>query len=310
MYVSTSNDIHSLLAWNQVKSHAQKFGKHRPGEKARLDKEHKLLVKVSGGSTASKGKKKLAAKRLPLLKNRAAVNGWSLVEEKQFEDGCIFHGFGNWVEISNHIITKDVEQVKAYASLLDQEEKQKLMSEHTLNYSHEEEEKKEAEPVKAPALATDNLMSPVPKTTKHDLGAAEAIMALNFSNWKEEELKQPSTGVDNTGAAMKSEGTDSESKPNVCATEDSKLSTGKVSATTAPVNSSLTSSQPPPHWLAQETWEECLVNIHKWTSQLTEDQRNAEYIKYDSLPDAEKERLRKKLVVLMNNRASCGPKGK
>ena len=236
------------------------------------------------------------------------MNGWSLVEEKQFEDACIFHGYGNWVEISNHIITKDVEQVKAYASLLDQEEKQKLMSEHTLNYSHEEEEKKVAEPAKVSALTTGNL-TPAPKTTKHDLGAAEAIMALNFSNWKEEEPKQLSSGVDNIGAAMKSEGTDSseaaESKSNVGGTEDSELSTDKMSAN-VPV--SATSSQPPPHWLAQETWEECLVNIHNWTSKLTEDQRNAEYVKYDSLPDDEKERLRQKLVVLMNNRPSGGGK--
>ena len=34
---------------------------------------------------------------------------------------------------------------------------------------------------------------PTPKTTEHDVGAAEAIMALNFANWspvKKESLKQ------------------------------------------------------------------------------------------------------------------------
>ena len=61
-------------------------------------------------------------------------------------------------------------------------------------------------------------------------------------------------------------------------------------------------AQPPPHWLAAETWEQCLVNIHRWTSQLSEAERSAEYHKYESLPDGEKERLRLKLIQLMANR--------
>lgn len=59
-------------------------------------------------------------------------------------------------------------------------------------------------------------------------------------------------------------------------------------------------SEPPPHWLAANTWEECVHNIHQW-SMLSKDIQNREYLKYDDLTREEDERLRRKLRKLMDN---------
>jgi hypothetical protein len=61
-------------------------------------------------------------------------------------------------------------------------------------------------------------------------------------------------------------------------------------------------SQPPPHWLAADTWNECMDNIYRWNHHMSGDEQNLEFQKYSLLPGREKERLRDKLVALMNNR--------
>ena len=61
-------------------------------------------------------------------------------------------------------------------------------------------------------------------------------------------------------------------------------------------------SQPPPHWLATDTWDMCLYNIHRWNNKLTESERNAEYLRYNRLSSSEKECLHEKLVNSMDNR--------
>ena len=333
----------------QIKSHAQKFLKHHSEEKLRLDKEHIKLHKQKGmkqtkavkKASANEKKHASSAKHVSLVSllkdsKRSAIGGWSLVEEKQFDDGVIFHGWGDWVDISNHIITKDVEQVKEYASGLDEKEKKRLVREHNINFSGGDDKisakKRLAVPpsprIPSAAGALIPFMSPpTPKTTEHDLGAAEAIMALNFSNWspvKKEPLvalkQRPSPSKEDKAEDKNNEANDSlgannnvEAKANVNEELNSSVATdannskevGEVQEVESDDDSntkpSAISSQPPPNWLACQTWEACLENIDKWST-LTEIQRTSEYLKYDSFPFDEKETLRKKLIILMNNR--------
>mmetsp|Transcript_5901 Transcript_5901/g.14783 ORF Transcript_5901/g.14783 Transcript_5901/m.14783 type:complete len:915 (-) Transcript_5901:132-2876(-) len=430
----------------QIKSHAQKIRKHRPADKERLEREHKLYADLADNEDLARGrsksKKKSAAKRLPPLKNRRAkahLRGqelarkgeWSLTEKKQFEDGCIFHGWGNWDDVASHVHTKNVSQVCAHAETYHLEDEERLKREHTLNYPEVDGEASEEETL----MDTDNIKvhhillgmggkkteinkpTPPPKvstqrTTVDDYGAAEAIMALNFANWdnrrdkkkKEEysfglddpqtapsaeavsessqdddmsadaheseddvevrskkitfetkhcqnsvnccDLKNLSTAIPeaNDAAAKTSEDVD----VRVDSQEDKAIPTPKntvnfeltiggglnrqdsksFTETTASVGKedlSLSSvedfrdefpedkgdavdpingenkSQPPPHWLATDTWDECLGNIHRWNKELTKSEKNLEYLSYNHLSGKEKERLRLKLVILMNN---------
>ncbi len=138
----------------QVKSHAQKFQRIRPLEKVRLDKEHlqfcrnreKLAKKQlhasrkaakSGQAENRHCKNKKASEGSiipkPSLESRRA-SGWTFVEEKQFEDGCIFWGWGNWRDIASHIITKSMPEVFAFAESYNRNDRQRLEREHRLHY--------------------------------------------------------------------------------------------------------------------------------------------------------------------------------
>lgn len=128
--------------------------------------------------------------------------------------------------------------------------------------------------------------------TKSATQAAEAIMSLNLpeaaASANDEDLDVKVSATDSAAPSLPSNPTAGNQQPSVEGQQQQ------------PVN-----SQPPPHWLAAETWEQCLVNIHRWSSQLSEAERNAEYHKYESLPDGEKERLRLKLIQLMANRPNA-----
>jgi len=43
---------------------------------------------------------------------------WSAVELKQFEEGCIIEGVGNWAKVASHVTTKTKRQVYYHACLL------------------------------------------------------------------------------------------------------------------------------------------------------------------------------------------------
>ena len=45
-------------------------------------------------------------------------DSWSAVELKQFEEGCIIEGIGNWAKVASHIPTKTKRQVYYHACLL------------------------------------------------------------------------------------------------------------------------------------------------------------------------------------------------
>eukprot|EP00571_Detonula_confervacea_P009121 CAMPEP_0172317988 /NCGR_PEP_ID=MMETSP1058-20130122/33532_1 /TAXON_ID=83371 /ORGANISM="Detonula confervacea, Strain CCMP 353" /LENGTH=887 /DNA_ID=CAMNT_0013032697 /DNA_START=260 /DNA_END=2920 /DNA_ORIENTATION=+ len=421
----------------QLKSHAQKFRKHRPAEKERFEREHKRLVQLAKrGVSADKArgkskKKKPAAKRLPLLKNRKIIEAtgeWSCTEKKQFEDGCIFHGWGNWRDIASHVHTKDMSQVYAHSETYHLKDKDRLEMEHTLNYPEVDENASAEKTIMGAENITNvnhvllgtqkkvaetpmpSLKAPTPKTTVDDYGAAEAIMGLNFANWdtrksasestkekpcfslkesppailsqakkavlkpsddgdvsadsqhlvdeamatsKEIDFKETHTSMpsmDEVAAKTAKDSAEKVDSPNyedkatqarkavdvesnegnglTCqdsnlsaramnskGKEDLIVSTAKGSndealvGNNAPAKPSImqNSSQPPPHWLAAGTWVECLDNIHRWNNQLTEGERNSEYLKYNCLCGREKERLRKKLVILMNNRPQTLP---
>lgn len=70
--------------------------------------------------------------------------------------------------------------------------------------------------------------------------------------------------------------------------------------TNSPTEKVNTKSQPPPHWMAVDSWDECLSNIHKWNSELTPREQENEIQKYKNFSSAERERLRKKLATLMS----------
>ena len=59
--------------------------------------------------------------------------------------------------------------------------------------------------------------------------------------------------------------------------------------------------RPPPHWLAADSWKECVANVNRWNKLSSEDQ-NREFLKYKTLSHEEKGCLRKKLVKLLSNK--------
>lgn len=128
----------------QIKTHAQKFSKCRPSQKERLvsmykENAHSLqLSKDLQSSSKRRGmgyQRKpdlIKARPLPLTKRTPQDTGWSIIEKKQFEDGCVFHSWGSWYEIATHIITKDINQVLKYAGSYDRNDIERLRREHTL----------------------------------------------------------------------------------------------------------------------------------------------------------------------------------
>jgi len=141
----------------QVKSHAQKFQKHHPTEKERMKMEHtwrsELIKKnTSANKVMVKVEKKTAEKRSPLTKNKTSpawgegttpVCTWSFTEQKQFEDGCILEGWGNWSSVASHIPTRSRPQVRSYAQqyqTYNAEHRERLVSEHNRHYLQTGEE--------------------------------------------------------------------------------------------------------------------------------------------------------------------------
>jgi len=451
----------------QVKSHAQKFQKHHPEEKQRTDMEHTWRSElIKRRALAEKAivqkKKKLAATRRrqtkneksPAQRNDAASRGlWSYTEQKQFEDGCMIHGWGTWRDIASHIPTRNRSQVKSHAQKFETHhagERERLESEHKRHYQHVggeasiEKTSVDAENTKVHHIllsmgktpgkksklhsistpettektieSTSHVPSPqgsTHKTTVDDLGAAEAILALNFARWDNDKngretespsseeigLKETSTAIsskandvaaknENSDASVDSQqfedeamssseeiGSDETSTAKSCKAEevalkisedadvsvesqnaddealsksektmavesndevkltpqdssfadrntnskgreDSNFSAATNSKDKAPIlkcapirpnNNMKHSSQPPPHWLAADTWDACVGKIKLWNSQLSSEEQNMEYLKYNRLTGREKERLRKKLVILMNNRPPTLP---
>jgi SHAQKYF class myb-like DNA-binding protein len=214
----------------QVKSHAQKFERNHPIQKARIDRAHDeylriCISKVSppppqtkrkkclGKSSSSSGgectapKPSTAARRYknttpvandslaPKLQSTTANltsrrdSGWSSVEEKQFEDGCIFHGWGNWRDIASHVFTKSMPQVFTFAQSYNREDIESLEREHKLHYQSEgntasDEKNDEPSKIHHALLGTGRMKSKDKSTVPHrttfdDYGAAAAILALS-----------------------------------------------------------------------------------------------------------------------------------
>jgi SHAQKYF class myb-like DNA-binding protein len=191
----------------QIKSHAQKFQRVHPLEKARLDKEHlqfcrnreKLLIKKRQRANRKAAKSAQADNRhcenkkasegsiisKPSLVSRRA-SGWTFVEEKQFEDGCIFHGWGNWRDIASHIITKSMPEVFAFAQSYNRNDRESLEREHRLHYQVDDttasDETYVPTQIHHALLGNANegsLQNSTPsKSSIDDYGAATAILAL------------------------------------------------------------------------------------------------------------------------------------
>mmetsp|Transcript_5613 Transcript_5613/g.12174 ORF Transcript_5613/g.12174 Transcript_5613/m.12174 type:complete len:851 (+) Transcript_5613:304-2856(+) len=428
----------------QVKSHAQKFQKHHPEEKEKMQMEHTWRSELIKKNTLANKemvqvKKETAERRSPLTKNKTSPTwgkdtrsggSWSFTEQKQFEDGCILEGWGNWSSVASHIPTRSCPQVRSHAQkyrMNSAEQRERLVSEHKRHYLQSGEEtsaKKpsvEAEHTKVRHILLnmagisrkkDNLhsmstpgskcktiepmnhvISPPPgptyKTTVDDYGAAEAILALNFARWDGGQNRRESASSSSEDIGLKESSRPSSSKMNadggdVCIdsqknedefmvrseidleetssaasskteefmlkiaedaharvdrhkVDDKSLEADKSVATESknedklgpkdshlasrnvilkgredsslplkcgPIRQSNTNSslQPPPHWLAVDTWSECLGKIQLWNNQLSGEEQNLEYRKYDNLTDSEKELLRQKLLILMKNR--------
>eukprot|EP00584_Thalassiosira_punctigera_P011344 CAMPEP_0172563264 /NCGR_PEP_ID=MMETSP1067-20121228/100142_1 /TAXON_ID=265564 ORGANISM="Thalassiosira punctigera, Strain Tpunct2005C2" /NCGR_SAMPLE_ID=MMETSP1067 /ASSEMBLY_ACC=CAM_ASM_000444 /LENGTH=866 /DNA_ID=CAMNT_0013353677 /DNA_START=265 /DNA_END=2865 /DNA_ORIENTATION=+ len=415
----------------QVKSHAQKFQKHHPLEKQEIEMEHKwrseLIQKMALASKAGAQKHPT-----PTKNNKAVARGttptstgsWSFTEQKQFEDGCILQGWGNWTDVASHIPTRNSSQVRSHAQKYKKyyaEKRAKLESEHKRHYLHARGETfTEKTPVKTEntqvqhillgiggiSRSKDNLnsqstlepkaknhvlsppQSPTRKTTADDYGAAEAILALNFARWdndkngrETESSDSQDTGPKDVSRATLPKARDVLGKNKNCSIvgvelekiEDGSItiseidSEGNLSATSSKTvegaakisedadvrmnsdsvddgssvtvepndkdelapkesnfaaqsfvlkereypsilqhasnrpNETNSNSQPPPHWLAADTWDECLAKIRQWNNQLSREEQNMEYIKYGGLTGGVKEQLRQKLFILMNN---------
>ena len=361
----------------QIKSHAQKISKNRPTEKETLLRGHKehherqsqIMKREAALTTKESFFPWSTARRLPLSKNRVKEE-WSLIEKKQFEDGCVFHGWGNWRDISSHIFTKDISQVSAHAESYNVLDRERLEREHTLHFQDDDDALTfQAEKNKkihhdlflqgGKKAESGVLMQSPPKTASNknddDYGAAKAILALNCANWDKEKhakkparvkerespkaegasgflqgeakatnevnesietsavvsLKEDQVVAMNSGMSVDTQTYKDGSMPESDEAVGVDLNGGpvmslKVEAPT--VKSGPTrprGSQPPPHWLATDTWDMCLYNIHRWNNKLTESERNAEYLHYDRLSSSEKECLREKLVNLMDNRPTA-----
>jgi hypothetical protein len=95
--------------------------------------EHAHSLQLSKDLQSSSKRRDLSkARPLPLTKRNQQDTGWSIIEKKQFEDGCVFHGWGSWYDIAAQIITKDIDQVLKYAGAYDCNDIERLRGEHTL----------------------------------------------------------------------------------------------------------------------------------------------------------------------------------
>lgn len=400
----------------QIKSHAQKYRKHHPDKVDMLREEH-LRLAAGGGKVRGK---RLAddcpqgdvkkSKSIKMEGSKSAVDkgtgrgaSWSLTEQRQFEEGVVFHGWGNWTEVATHVLTKTSRQVRMHASSYNSgaaDDRKQLEREHTRHY---QDNLKSEETGKTRAFSPNHILlgtggmprtsrkakdrAPLSRTSSRkmaldDHSAAEAIMALNFSSWGagKDDAASGTESADETSAVTSSEGDDEaalkaqdggdasvdlqsseeegseegsrmdsrqfeetgpqttvDANPSVDSHDPDTLSESEVEAVeatlepcartailqgkgdvnsySAAANSSdeaaeaqgaparpNTSSQPPPHWLAADTWDQCMDNIYRWNSQLSREEQNAEEERYDDFSAKEKERLRRKLVNLMNNR--------
>jgi SHAQKYF class myb-like DNA-binding protein len=225
----------------QIKTHAQKFSRCRPSQKERLvsmyeENAHSLQLSKNLQRKPDLSK----ARPLPLTKREQQDDsGWSIIEKKQFEDGCVFHGWGSWYDIAAHIITKDIDQVLKYAGSYDRNDIERLRREHTNNIQDDD----------------NALIDQDPKTHT-------------------QRLKSPPKTITKTSDELESSSDDDESE---------------------------ITTKPPPTWLAVENWDTVLANIQRWNNRLTENERSIEYEKYNSLPEKEKDRLRKKLMRLLQS---------
>lgn len=65
---------------------------------------------------------------------------WSAVELKQFEEGCIIEGVGNWAKVASHVTTKTKRQVYYHACLLlfgfHQNDLDRLRREHNMQHKN------------------------------------------------------------------------------------------------------------------------------------------------------------------------------
>jgi SHAQKYF class myb-like DNA-binding protein len=357
----------------QIKSHAQKYSKTRPHEKERLMREHRehirqtqlTTIKDPAEKSTEQGKKQKTSKdrHLPLSKY-GKRGAWTSIEKKQFEDGCIFHGWGNWRDIASHIITKDVSEVSAHAESYQLNDRERLEREHTLNFQDDDDDhifptEKNTKRFyhdlflhggKTTALGVSNASPPKSSPNKNvdDYGAAEAILALNCANWGNDKHSKEAPSVKkwhligSVGSPKKESASDlSQCKAIVvnkangtiemsalmspkedraitkdaCVSVDTQTTAVGVEMVDETVTDTRVEApdadcafarprgndQPPPHWLATDTWEICLANIHRWNNKLTECERNAEFLHYNRLCSSEKECLREKLVNLMVN---------
>ena len=182
-----------------------------------------------------------------------------------------------------------------------------------------------------PALA--RAMSSDSETSADDFGAAEAILALTGASRsgspltfgakdaqppakKDENIDvEPATenaGVLNEDTPMKSGETsdpdcnnmavdsDADVKGKDAAPEESLEVSDSCEASDETSKTATKFTQPPPNWLAADSWDECLGKIHLWNHELSESEQNKEYMEYHHLSNKEKDRLREKLVNLMN----------
>lgn len=241
----------------QIKTHAQKFSRCRPSQKERLvsmyeENAHSLqLSKDLQSSSKRRGmgyqrKPDLSkARPLPITQRTQQDTGWSIIERKQFEDGCVFHGWGSWYDIAAHIITKDIDQVLKYAGSYDRNDIERLNIQDNENA----------------------LIDQDPKT------CTQKFQHVLFPGGS----KSPPKSI------IKTDNEDGRSSDD----DESEVS-----------------SKPPPSWLAMDNWDTVLANIQRWNNRLTENERSMEYKKYDSLPEKEKDRLRKKLMRLLQSQPS------
>ena len=360
-------------SYNQVKSHAQKFQKHRPGEKRKLETEHRLRSKLTekGESMVLEGEaiiskiKDLGEKHgLPTTDTASLKNEMSdAFRSHQSRTASKQH------ERHQQHVGREASPGKTRA------DKNKTRVHHVLLGSSKTLGKK-AQPHAMPVQASaENIANPFDhrsmtqgvanKVTDDDYGAAEVILSLNnvvrqgltvdsgdnenqhLTN-TEASRKFISEGVgsanmattalyvqESTSYTTDKVGIEAPLKPdNALYVEldkkDEELATQETnyklwdihkkgrtfSDDTSSVKKSpqlecapnrlddtiTHNSQPPPHWLAAKTWEQCLRKIHLWNDHLSAEQKQTEYLKFSRLTGGEKKRLRRKLVALMNNR--------
>jgi SHAQKYF class myb-like DNA-binding protein len=367
----------------QIKSHAQKYSKSRPYQKERLMREHQEYMRQTQLTTIkdpaeksteqAKKQKTSTARHLPLPKY-GKRKSWTSIEKKQFEDGCVFHGWGNWRDIASHIITKDISEVSAHAESYQLSDRERLKREHTLNYQDDDDDDDYIFPpgkntkrfyhdlflrggkTTVQGISDSSPPKSSPNKNGDDYGAAEAILALNCADWgndknakeapsakkwqilgstgspKKESASDPSlckatvvnkANGSNEMSTLMSPKEDRNITKSACVRVDTQLNAvgvemadekvmdTRVDATNAECALARPrgNSQPPPHWLATDTWDICLANIYLWNNKLTESERNAEFLHYNRLSSSEKECLREKLVNLMDNRPTIGNHG-